>query len=57
MTSSPNSVSQSEIILNYVDNNVPEHLSVLFLSTIEENKLGETVARGFKNLLLEHQHA
>jgi len=40
----------------FAKSDLPAHLQVLFLITLEENKLGETVEWEFKYLLLEHQH-
>ena len=37
------------------DQELPEHVSVLFLTTLEENNLSENVARDIKTLLFDHQ--
>jgi len=37
------------------DHKLPEHVNVLFLSTVEENNLPEDVARDLKTLLHDHQ--
>ena len=52
-SSSPSSETLPKTSAN---SDLPAHLQVLFLTTLEENKLGETVEREFKDLLLEHQH-
>jgi len=37
------------------DSQVPQHLRVLFLSTVEEAHLSPTMASDFKDLLIQHQ--
>jgi len=43
-------------INSHADSDVPEHLRVLFLTTVENNDLPSDVARDFKQFLQEHQN-
>jgi len=38
------------------DTDLPDHLQVLFLTTVQESKLNEDTTQSFKQLLTEHQH-
>ena len=40
---------------NAADSDVPEHLQVLFLTTLQEANLSPTLASNFKDLLIAHK--
>ena len=48
-------LDQTELKSFRVDHDLPEHVSVLFLQTVQENNLSSHVERGLKQLLHDHQ--
>jgi len=48
--------SPETIATSTADTDLPDHLQVLFLTTVQESKLNEDITQSFKQLLTEHQH-
>jgi len=45
----------SSVTVPAEDQELPEHVNILFLATVEENNLSENVTRDLKTLLFDHQ--